>query len=60
MSSLVLTADRSGIPRRENEPTGEPETLVSRKSIDPMGSRAFKESIHINNDIPKKKTKHIF
>ncbi|CAH7668860.1 Sec63 Brl domain-domain-containing protein [Phakopsora pachyrhizi] len=58
MSSLVLTADRSKIPRRDNEPTGEPETLVGR--IDPrsMGSRAFKESVHIKRDISKKKTKH--
>jgi pre-mRNA-splicing helicase BRR2 len=59
MSSLVLTADRSKIPRRDNEPTGEPETLVGRIDPKSMGSRAFKESIHIKKDISKKKTKHI-
>jgi pre-mRNA-splicing helicase BRR2 len=59
MSSLVLTADRSKIPRRDNEPTGEPETLVGRIDPKSMGSRAFKESVHIKKDISKKKSKHI-
>lgn len=58
MSSLVLTADRSKIPRRDNEPTGEPETLVGRIDPKSMGSRAFKESVNLKQDISKKKTKH--
>lgn len=58
MSSLVLTADRSKIPRRDNEPTGEPETLVGRIDPKSMGSRAFKESGNLKQDISKKKSKH--
>ncbi|KZO96269.1 Sec63-domain-containing protein [Calocera viscosa TUFC12733] len=44
ISSLVLTADRSALPRRDREPDGAPESLVGR--IDPrqMGSRAFREA----------------
>ncbi|PLW04475.1 hypothetical protein PCASD_26509, partial [Puccinia coronata f. sp. avenae] len=41
MSSMVLTADRSKIPRRDNEPTSEPETLVGRIDSKSMGSCAF-------------------
>jgi pre-mRNA-splicing helicase BRR2 len=41
MASLVLTADRSQLPRREHEPTGEPESLVGRIDPKSMGSRAF-------------------
>ncbi|KAL1920366.1 uncharacterized protein VTP21DRAFT_743 [Calcarisporiella thermophila] len=44
-SNLVLQADRSELPRRDHEPSGEPDTLWGR--IDPreMGSRAMREKI---------------
>ncbi|KAI9277671.1 Sec63 Brl domain-containing protein [Umbelopsis sp. AD052] len=43
-ASLVLQADRKHLPRRDQEPTGEPETLHGR--IDPreFGSRAVREA----------------
>lgn len=43
MSRLVTQADRSALPRRDDEPTGEVETLVGR--IDPreMGSKVQRE-----------------
>lgn len=46
-ASLVTTADRSTIPRRDNEPTGEAETLVGRIDPKTMGSRAFKEDVDL-------------
>lgn len=54
ISSLVLTADRSALPRRDKEPDGAPTSLVGR--IDPreMGSRAHREA---PKDIQKKKKK---
>ncbi|KDQ16775.1 hypothetical protein BOTBODRAFT_106485 [Botryobasidium botryosum FD-172 SS1] len=54
ISSLVLTADRSVLPRRDKEPDGAPETLVGR--IDPrqMGSRITREA---PKDLEKKKKK---
>lgn len=51
MSSLVLMADKSQLPRRDQEPTGEPETLVGRIDPKAMGSRAGRESA----DTQKKK-----
>ncbi|ORY79259.1 Sec63 Brl domain-domain-containing protein [Leucosporidium creatinivorum] len=47
MASLVTTADRSTIPRRDNEPTGEAESLVGRIDPKQMGSRAFKEEVDL-------------
>ena len=43
ISSLVLTADRSAVPRRDKEPDGAPTSLAGR--IDPreMGSRVQRE-----------------
>lgn len=55
MSSLVLNTDRSKIPRRDNEPTGEAETLVGRIDPKAMGSRALKESNREELDKKKKK-----
>ncbi|KAH9930429.1 Sec63-domain-containing protein [Epithele typhae] len=54
ISSLVLTADRSNLPRRDKEPDGAPTTLVGR--IDPreMGSRVQREA---PKDMEKKKKK---
>lgn len=45
MSTLVTTADR---PRhRENEPTGEAESLVGRINPKEMGARAFREDLNV-------------
>lgn len=54
ISSLVLTADRSQIPRRDKEPDGAPTSLAGR--IDPreMGSRVQREA---PKDLDKKKKK---
>ncbi|BFZ63546.1 Pre-mRNA-splicing helicase BRR2 [Saitoella coloradoensis] len=40
MSNLVLSADRRTLPRRDNEPTGEPETLAGKINVKEMGARA--------------------
>lgn len=52
ISSLVLTADRSALPRRDKEPDGAPTSLSGR--IDPreMGSRVQRE---VPKDLQKKK-----
>ncbi|KAF9003722.1 Sec63-domain-containing protein [Hymenopellis radicata] len=52
ISSLVLTADRSVLPRRDKEPDGAPTSLAGR--IDPreMGSRVVREA---PKDVQKKK-----
>ncbi|KAM0747473.1 Sec63-domain-containing protein [Meredithblackwellia eburnea MCA 4105] len=47
IASLVTTADRSSITRRDNEPTGEAESLVGRIDPKTMGSRAFKEDVDL-------------
>ena len=54
ISSLVLTADRSALPRRDKEPDGAPTTLAGR--IDPreMGSRVQRAA---PKDLDKKKRK---
>jgi pre-mRNA-splicing helicase BRR2 len=54
ISSLVLTADRSALPRRDKEPDGAPTTLAGR--IDPreMGSRVQRAA---PKDLDKKKKK---
>ncbi|KAH8119267.1 Sec63-domain-containing protein [Phellopilus nigrolimitatus] len=54
ISSLVLQADKSGLPRRDREPDGAPESLVGR--IDPrqMGSRVQRQ---LPKDLEKKKKK---
>jgi pre-mRNA-splicing helicase BRR2 len=56
ISSLVLTADRSQIPRRDREPDGAPTSLAGR--IDPreMGSRVQRQA---PKDLEKKKKKAI-
>ncbi|KDN46281.1 putative ATP dependent RNA helicase [Tilletiaria anomala UBC 951] len=54
LSSRVTTADRSLIGRRENEPTGEAESLRGRIDPKAMGSRAGRETI---KDLDKKKGK---
>ena len=54
ISSLVLSADRSVLPRRDREPDGAPTSLAGR--IDPreMGSRVQREA---PKDLEKKKKK---
>ncbi|KAF8886795.1 putative RNA helicase [Infundibulicybe gibba] len=54
ISSLVLTADRSVLPRRDKEPDGAPTSLAGR--IDPreMGSRVLRQA---PKDVDKKKKK---
>lgn len=54
ISSLVLTADRSALPRRDKEPDGAPTSLAGR--IDPreMGSRVVRQA---PKDLEKKKKK---
>ncbi|KAL7750398.1 Pre-mRNA-splicing helicase BRR2 [Sorochytrium milnesiophthora] len=42
-SNLVLTADRSQLPRRDHEPTGESESLYGRITLKDMGSRAQRD-----------------
>lgn len=51
MSNLVLQADRRFISRRNDENTGDPESLAGRLNIRDMGSRVAKESA------PKQKKK---
>lgn len=54
ISSLVLTADRSALPRRDKEPDGAPTTLAGRIDPKEMGSRAFRQA---PKDLDKKKKK---
>ena len=54
ISSLVLTADKSGLPRRDNEPDGTPESLVGRINPKDMGSRVQRSA---PKDLEKKKKK---
>ncbi|KAH8602881.1 Sec63 Brl domain-containing protein [Bisporella sp. PMI_857] len=51
MSNLVLQADRRFVTRRNDEVTGDPESLAGRLSIRDMGSRNARESA------PKQKKK---
>ncbi|KAJ3095037.1 DEIH-box ATPase [Phlyctochytrium planicorne] len=41
-SNLVLHADRSALPRRDQEPTGEPETLYGRINTKTFGDKAMR------------------
>ncbi|KAF9066554.1 Sec63 Brl domain-containing protein [Rhodocollybia butyracea] len=42
ISSLVLTADRSALPRRDKEPDGAPTSLAGRIDVKDMGSRVVR------------------
>ncbi|OZJ03702.1 hypothetical protein BZG36_03306 [Bifiguratus adelaidae] len=53
-SNLVLQADRSSLPRRDQEPTGEAETLWGRIDPKEFGSRAVRETIK-DKDTKKQK-----
>ncbi|RKF78587.1 Pre-mRNA-splicing factor brr2 [Golovinomyces cichoracearum] len=53
MSNLVLQADRRFVTRRNDEVTGDPESLAGRLSIRDMGSR------NARDDAPKQKAKAI-
>ena len=52
ISSLVLTADRSAIPRRDQEPDGAPTSLAGRIHPGEMGSRVQRQA---PKDLSKKK-----
>ena len=54
ISSLVLTADRSALPRRDKEPDGAPTSLAGRIDPKEMGSRIQRAA---PKDIEKKKKK---
>ena len=54
ISSLVLTADRSALPRRDKEPDGAPESLVGRIDPKEMGSKVRREA---PKDLERKKKK---
>jgi len=54
ISSLVLTADRSVLPRRDKEPDGAPTSLVGRINPNEMGSRVLRAQ---PKDMDKKKKK---
>ncbi|KAF7293429.1 U5 small nuclear ribonucleoprotein helicase [Mycena indigotica] len=54
ISSLVLTADRSALPRRDKEPNGAPTSLVGRVNPRDMGSHVQCET---PKDLEKKKKK---
>ncbi|KAJ7285982.1 putative RNA helicase [Mycena rebaudengoi] len=54
ISSLVLTADRSALPRRDREPDGAPTSLAGRINPGEMGSRVVRET---PKDVEKKKKK---
>lgn len=54
LSSQVTQADRRLIDRRDNEPTGEGETLRGRIDPKSMGSRVQREQV---KDLDKKRTK---
>ncbi|KAG2231539.1 Sec63 Brl domain-containing protein [Thamnidium elegans] len=53
-SSLVLQANRKGLPRRDQEPTGEPDTLWGKIDPKDFGSRVEREA---PKDIEQKKKK---
>ncbi|CAB5191372.1 unnamed protein product [Rhizophagus irregularis] len=57
-SNLVLQANRSELPRRDHEPSGEPESLWGKINPKDFGSRAQRSTL---NDIQakKKKAKHV-
>ncbi|KAJ9115096.1 hypothetical protein QFC22_005424 [Naganishia vaughanmartiniae] len=52
MSSLVVNQERG--PRRDNEPSGAPESLVGKISVKEMGTRVIREA---PKDLDKKKKK---
>ncbi|KAJ4471946.1 Sec63-domain-containing protein [Lentinula lateritia] len=52
ISSLVLTADRSALPRRDKEPDGAPTSLAGRIDVRDMGSRVVREG---PGDVGKRK-----
>lgn len=54
LSSLVLTADRSTLPRRDKEPDGAPTSLAGKIDAKEMGSRAMRTT---PKDLEKKKKK---
>ncbi|KAJ2934391.1 hypothetical protein H1R20_g2701, partial [Candolleomyces eurysporus] len=56
IASLVLTADKSSLPRRDKEPDGAPTSLSGRIDVREMGSRVLRET---PKDLEKKKKKAV-
>lgn len=56
ISSLVLTTDRSALPRRDKEPDGAPTSLAGRIDPKEMGSRVVRQA---PKDLDKKKKKAV-
>jgi len=56
ISSLVLTTDRSALPRRDKEPDGAPVSLAGRIDPKDMGSRVIRQA---PKDLDKKKKKAV-
>lgn len=56
ISSLVLTTDRSALPRRDKEPDGAPVSLAGRIDPKDMGSRVVRQA---PKDLDKKKKKAV-
>jgi len=56
ISSLVLTTDRSALPRRDKEPDGAPVSLAGRIDVKDMGSRVQRQA---PKDLEKKKKKAV-
>ncbi|KAF9474450.1 Sec63-domain-containing protein [Pholiota conissans] len=56
ISSLVLTTDRSALPRRDKEPDGAPMSLAGRIDPKDMGSRVIRQA---PKDLDKKKRKAV-
>ncbi|RUS18546.1 Sec63 Brl domain-containing protein [Endogone sp. FLAS-F59071] len=53
-SNLVLQADRSSLPRRDQEPSGEPDTLWGRINPKEFGSRAVRDAPKAKEEKRKK------
>ncbi|KJA17891.1 hypothetical protein HYPSUDRAFT_205863 [Hypholoma sublateritium FD-334 SS-4] len=56
ISSLVLTTDRSALPRRDKEPDGAPVSLAGRIDPKDMGSRVIRQA---PKDLDKKKRRAV-
>ncbi|KAG5463540.1 MAG: pre-mRNA splicing factor, partial [Olpidium bornovanus] len=54
-SNLVLQADRNSLPRRDQEPSGEPESLYGKIDPKQFGSRALRDTSQLVKDKEKKK-----
>ncbi|ORX98893.1 Sec63-domain-containing protein [Basidiobolus meristosporus CBS 931.73] len=58
-SNLVLQADRSALPRRDQEPSGEPETLHGRINPKEFGSRAVRDTVKFKAEKKNTQDEHV-